>query len=199
MMTLVDKGILSGAENRPPMLEKDIPKKYSELSATEAIQADCDVKATNIILQGLPPEIQDYALWDVIENGDSWVSVPQTTQENGTSVTKMSILVTAEEKTNKKNDVKARGLLLMALPNEYKLTFSQYPDAKSMFTAIEIRFRVVWMNKPEVETMSINDLYNNFKNLAFMTAPRTSSTNDANIVILQVSAASPNPSYVLRV
>nr|GEV29590.1 integrase, catalytic region, zinc finger, CCHC-type, peptidase aspartic, catalytic [Tanacetum cinerariifolium] len=32
------------------------PKKYSELSATEAIQADCDVKPTNIILQGLPPE-----------------------------------------------------------------------------------------------------------------------------------------------
>nr|GEZ03297.1 hypothetical protein [Tanacetum cinerariifolium] len=30
------------------------PKKYSELSATEAVQADCDVKATNIILQGLP-------------------------------------------------------------------------------------------------------------------------------------------------
>nr|GEX47968.1 retrovirus-related Pol polyprotein from transposon TNT 1-94 [Tanacetum cinerariifolium] len=35
-------------------------KKYSELSPTEAIQADCDVKATNIILQGLPPEV--YAL-----------------------------------------------------------------------------------------------------------------------------------------
>nr|GEV33299.1 copia protein [Tanacetum cinerariifolium] len=36
------------------------PKKYSELSATEAIQADCNVKETNIILQGLPPEV--YAL-----------------------------------------------------------------------------------------------------------------------------------------
>nr|GEY05750.1 G2/mitotic-specific cyclin S13-7-like [Tanacetum cinerariifolium] len=35
-------------------------KKYSELSAAEAIQADCDVKATNIILQGLPLEV--YAL-----------------------------------------------------------------------------------------------------------------------------------------
>nr|GEV14162.1 hypothetical protein [Tanacetum cinerariifolium] len=35
-------------------------KKYSELSATEAIQSDCDVKATNIILQGLPPVV--YAL-----------------------------------------------------------------------------------------------------------------------------------------
>nr|GEX19523.1 hypothetical protein [Tanacetum cinerariifolium] len=36
------------------------PKKYSELSATKAIQADCDVKATNIIFQVLPPEV--YAL-----------------------------------------------------------------------------------------------------------------------------------------
>ncbi|GJS15746.1 hypothetical protein Tco_0410218 [Tanacetum coccineum] len=36
------------------------PKKYSELSHTEAIQADCDIKETNIILQGLPPEV--YAL-----------------------------------------------------------------------------------------------------------------------------------------
>nr|GFB04705.1 hypothetical protein [Tanacetum cinerariifolium] len=35
-------------------------KKYYESSTTEAIQADCDVKATNIILQGLPPEV--YAL-----------------------------------------------------------------------------------------------------------------------------------------
>nr|GEZ57846.1 UBN2 domain-containing protein [Tanacetum cinerariifolium] len=32
-------------------------KKYSELSTTKAIQADCDVKATNIILQGLPSEV----------------------------------------------------------------------------------------------------------------------------------------------
>nr|GEW28152.1 hypothetical protein [Tanacetum cinerariifolium] len=36
------------------------PKKYSELSATEAIQADCNVKATNIIFQGLLPKV--YAL-----------------------------------------------------------------------------------------------------------------------------------------
>nr|GEY98961.1 hypothetical protein [Tanacetum cinerariifolium] len=35
-------------------------KKYSELSTTEAIQANCDVKATNIILQGLSLEV--YAL-----------------------------------------------------------------------------------------------------------------------------------------
>ncbi|GKF96972.1 hypothetical protein Tco_0292793 [Tanacetum coccineum] len=32
-------------------------KKYDELSATEKIQADCDLKATNIILQGLTSDI----------------------------------------------------------------------------------------------------------------------------------------------
>nr|GEU47418.1 retrovirus-related Pol polyprotein from transposon TNT 1-94 [Tanacetum cinerariifolium] len=58
--------ILKSVENGPllwPSIEENRvtrPKKYSELSATEAIQADCDVKATNIILQGLPPEL--YAL-----------------------------------------------------------------------------------------------------------------------------------------
>nr|GEV91814.1 hypothetical protein [Tanacetum cinerariifolium] len=63
MTSLTDKAILLGADNRPPMLEKDMydsPKKYPGLSATEAIQADCDVKATNIILQGLLSEV--YAL-----------------------------------------------------------------------------------------------------------------------------------------
>ncbi|GKD41068.1 hypothetical protein Tco_1261275, partial [Tanacetum coccineum] len=191
----------------------------------------------------------------------------------------MSTPVTVEEKTKKKNDVKARGLLLMALPNEHQLTFSQYPDAKSMFAAIKTRFGgnaatkktqktllkqqyenfsatsaesldfifnrlqkivsrlailgvilaqedlnlkflsslppewnthvVVWMNKPEVKTMSIDDLYNNFKiveqkvkktvdtssdvqNLAFMTAPNSNSTNDPNTASSQVSAASPS-------
>ncbi|GJX16321.1 putative ribonuclease H-like domain-containing protein, partial [Tanacetum coccineum] len=89
-------------------------------------------------------QVQDYDLWEVIENGNSWVSVPQTAQENDTSVTKISCFatlpVTVEEKTNKKNDVKARSLLLMALPNEHQLTFSQYSNAKPMFAAIETRF-----------------------------------------------------------
>nr|GEV51861.1 retrovirus-related Pol polyprotein from transposon TNT 1-94 [Tanacetum cinerariifolium] len=42
------------------------PKKYSELSTTEAIQAECDVKGTNIILQGLPPEV--YALGESLRD-----------------------------------------------------------------------------------------------------------------------------------
>nr|GFB81823.1 hypothetical protein [Tanacetum cinerariifolium] len=78
MTTLADKAILSGADNRPPMLEKDMYDSWKSrmelymmnrqhgrmilesVENAEAIQADCDVKATNIILQGLPPEV--YAL-----------------------------------------------------------------------------------------------------------------------------------------
>nr|GEX58931.1 hypothetical protein [Tanacetum cinerariifolium] len=58
--------ILESVEHGPllwPTVEEDGVtrlKKYSELSTAEAIQADCDVKVINIILQALPPEI--YAL-----------------------------------------------------------------------------------------------------------------------------------------
>ncbi|GKB74374.1 hypothetical protein Tco_0935786 [Tanacetum coccineum] len=62
--------ILESVENGPliwPTIEENRvtrSKKYFELSATEAIQADCDVKATNIILQGLPPEERECKLYD---------------------------------------------------------------------------------------------------------------------------------------
>ncbi|GJZ58182.1 uncharacterized mitochondrial protein-like protein [Tanacetum coccineum] len=223
-------------------------------------------------------QIQDYALWEVIENGNSWVPIPVTTpSETGTSTaTKMTMPSTTEEKTCKKNDVKARSLLLMALPNEHQLTFDQYVDAQSMFAAIKARFGgneatkktqkallkqqyenfsasssesldsifnrlqrlvsrlailgvvtppedlnvkflrslpsewdthvVVWMNKPDFDTMGLDDLYNNFKiveqkvkksagasnddkNLAFVTTSGASSTNNINTVNPEVSTA----------
>ncbi|GJT93070.1 hypothetical protein Tco_1081915 [Tanacetum coccineum] len=84
-------------------------------------------------------QIHDYAPWEVIENGNSWVPIPETTPpKSGTSttITKMTLPATIEEKTCKKNDVKARSLLLLAL----QLTFDQYVDAQSMFAAIKARF-----------------------------------------------------------
>ncbi|GKB59740.1 hypothetical protein Tco_0915926 [Tanacetum coccineum] len=162
------------------------------------------------------------------------VPIPVTTPpETGTSTTiKMTLPATIEEKTCKKNDVKARSLLLMALPNEHQLTFDQYVDAQSMFAAIKARFGgneatkktqkallkqqslpsewdthvVVWMNKPDFDTMGLDDLYNNFKiveqkvkksagasnddkNLAFVTTSGASSTNNINTVNPEVSTA----------
>nr|GEZ73181.1 hypothetical protein [Tanacetum cinerariifolium] len=60
-------------------------KKYSKLFATKAIQADCDVKATDIILQALPSEI--YALVSTHKVAkDLWERIQMLMQ--GTSLTK---------------------------------------------------------------------------------------------------------------
>ncbi|GJU70084.1 hypothetical protein Tco_1256343 [Tanacetum coccineum] len=166
-------------------------------------------------------QIQDYALWEIIENDNSWVSVPQTAQENGTSVTKMYVPVTAEEKTNKKNDVKARSFLLMALPNEHQLTFSQYPDVKTIASSAEsldsifnkiqkIHSRLVILGaviaQEDLNLKNLSSLppewnthvkksvgaSSGAQNLAFMNALSTGNTNDANTASPQVSTASPN-------
>nr|GEU83175.1 ribonuclease H-like domain-containing protein [Tanacetum cinerariifolium] len=168
------------------------------------------------------------------ENGNSFKPVAQiTTNDAGTSTTLIPGPVITKEKAQKNNDVKARRMLLMALPNEHLMTFNQYKDAKSLFASIETIFGgneatkktqktllnqmyenfsatstesldsifnrlqkiisqlavlsefisqedlnmkflrsltyewnthvVVWRNKPDLDTMSIDDLYNNFK------------------------------------
>nr|GEU96414.1 integrase, catalytic region, zinc finger, CCHC-type, peptidase aspartic, catalytic [Tanacetum cinerariifolium] len=83
--------ILESVEQGPliwPMVEVEgvtRPKKYSKLSAAEAIQADCDIKATNIILQGLPPEV--YALVSTHKIAkELWERIQMLMQ--GTSLTK---------------------------------------------------------------------------------------------------------------
>ncbi|GJZ78314.1 hypothetical protein Tco_0642986, partial [Tanacetum coccineum] len=115
--TLAEYMIVSGADNRSPMLDKDLydswksrmelymqnrehgriilesvehgpliwptieenrvtrTKKYVELSTIEKNQADCDLKATNIILQGLPSDIYSFVnhhrvakdLWEKVQ------------------------------------------------------------------------------------------------------------------------------------
>ncbi|GJV28038.1 hypothetical protein Tco_1384486 [Tanacetum coccineum] len=60
-------------------------KEYVELTPAEAIQADCDIKAINIILQGLPTEI--YALMSQHRVAkDLWEKIKLLMQ--GTSLTK---------------------------------------------------------------------------------------------------------------
>ncbi|GKF05330.1 hypothetical protein Tco_0035998 [Tanacetum coccineum] len=56
--------ILDSVQNGPlvwptVVQEDDTTRKktYAKLSATEKLQADCDCKATNIVLQGLPPNV----------------------------------------------------------------------------------------------------------------------------------------------
>nr|GEX60267.1 hypothetical protein [Tanacetum cinerariifolium] len=103
MTSLVDKAILSSADNRPPMLKKDMYDSWKSrmelymlnrqhgrmilesVENIEAIQADCYVKATNIILQGIPPEV--YALVSTHKVAkELWERIQMLMQ--GTSLTK---------------------------------------------------------------------------------------------------------------
>ncbi|GKB45212.1 ribonuclease H-like domain-containing protein, partial [Tanacetum coccineum] len=79
-------------------------------------------------------QLQDYALWEIIEDGNSFKPVARTTTNaDGTSTSTIPGAVTAEEKIQKKNDLKARSILMMTLPSEHLLTFNQYMDAKTLF------------------------------------------------------------------
>ncbi|GJV59077.1 hypothetical protein Tco_1465177 [Tanacetum coccineum] len=163
---------------------------------------------------------------------------------------------TAEEKQDRRNEMKARGTLLMALLNKDQLKFHSYKDAKLLMEAIEKRYggnkeskkvqrtplllkqhilrnfagsssntmdqtfdrslpsewkthALIWRNKQEIETISLDDLYNNLKiyepeisgssstsqnpqNVAFVSSNSTnsnSSTNEADNTAYGVSAA----------
>ncbi|GJV37649.1 ribonuclease H-like domain-containing protein [Tanacetum coccineum] len=199
-------------------------------------------------------QLQDYALWEIIEDGNSFKPVARTTTNvDGTSTSIIPGAVTADEKIQKKNDLKAQSILMMTLPSEHLLTFNQYKDAKTLFEAIKARFGgneatkktqktllkqiqlailgenisqedlnfkflrrlpsewsmhvVVWRNKPDLGSISFDDLYNNFKiveqevkrsvisssnsssqNVAFVSTPI--STNDVNTSNVHVSTAS---------
>nr|GEX44239.1 hypothetical protein [Tanacetum cinerariifolium] len=93
MLSLVDNAILSGVDNRPPMLEKDMYDSWRSRMELymlnrqhgRMILESCDVKATNIILQALPPEI--YALVSTHKVAkDLWERIQMLMQ--GTSLTK---------------------------------------------------------------------------------------------------------------
>nr|GEW38604.1 ribonuclease H-like domain-containing protein [Tanacetum cinerariifolium] len=77
----------------------------------------------------------DYSLWEVILNGDSLAS---TRVIEG--VVQHVAPTTAEQRLARKNELKARGTLLMALPVKHQLKFNIHKDAKTLIEAIEKRF-----------------------------------------------------------
>nr|GFA73453.1 ribonuclease H-like domain-containing protein [Tanacetum cinerariifolium] len=77
----------------------------------------------------------DYSLWEVILNGDS--PVPTRLVKG---VAQPITPTTVEQKLARKNELKTRGTLLMALPDKHQLKFNSHKDAKSLMEAIEKRF-----------------------------------------------------------
>nr|GEY13980.1 ribonuclease H-like domain-containing protein [Tanacetum cinerariifolium] len=96
------------------------------------------------------------------KNGNSFNPAPQTTANaDGTYTLTIPCPVTTKEKAQKKNDVKVRSLLLMALPNEHLLTFNQYKDAKTLFESIQARFGGNDATKKTQKTL-LKHMYKNF-------------------------------------
>nr|GEU40765.1 hypothetical protein [Tanacetum cinerariifolium] len=133
---------------------------------------------------------EHYALWEVIEFGDSYTvpaNSPSTTTTDTTSgeagtKSGRTVTLTAEDMKKKKNDVKARTTLLLSLPDEHQLQFS----------------------KSDLDTMSLDDLYNHLKvyesevqkksepnsqNMAFISSAKHSSRNkDGNTACVPTSS-----------
>nr|GEY40326.1 hypothetical protein [Tanacetum cinerariifolium] len=77
----------------------------------------------------------DYSLCEVILNGDSPILTRVTE-----GVIQPVAPTTVEQRLAMKNELKARGTLLMALPDKHQLKFNIHKDAKTLMEAIEKQF-----------------------------------------------------------
>nr|GFA80686.1 ribonuclease H-like domain-containing protein [Tanacetum cinerariifolium] len=148
---------------------------------------------------------EHYALWEVIEFGDSYEALKDVSDtgsgSEGSAKTKgRTVAVTTEDMQKRRNDVKARTTLLLALPDEHQLRFSKYKTAQELWAAILktfggnkatkktkknqlkqqydnfkaegkemilapewLMYMIVWRNRSDLDTMSLDDLYNHLK------------------------------------
>nr|GFA73570.1 ribonuclease H-like domain-containing protein [Tanacetum cinerariifolium] len=139
----------------------------------------------------------DYSLWEVILNGDSLV--PTRIVEG---VVQPVAPTTAEQKLARKNELKACGTLLIALPEKHQLKFNSHKDAKTLMEAIEKRFgldqihdrlqklthTLIWRNKPDLEDKSLDDLFNSL-NIYETEVKHSSSTSTESHNLAFVSSS----------
>nr|GEY30869.1 putative reverse transcriptase domain-containing protein [Tanacetum cinerariifolium] len=131
--TLAEYMILSGADNRSPMLDKDLTKKYAELSVAKKIQVGCDIKAINIILQGLPADIYSLVNHHKVAK-DLWKRVQLLMQ--GTSLTKQERECKLYDAFDKFTYIKGETL------HKYYLSFTQLINDMNIYNMRIKRFQV---------------------------------------------------------
>nr|GEX61611.1 hypothetical protein [Tanacetum cinerariifolium] len=112
----------------------------------------------------------DNSLWEVILNGDS--PVPTRIVEG---VAQPVAPTTIEHKLARKNELKACGTLLMALPDKHQLKFNSHKDAKTLMEAIEKHFGGNTETKKVQKTL-LKQQFENFFG---------SSSEDVNLMFLR--------------
>nr|GEX16030.1 hypothetical protein [Tanacetum cinerariifolium] len=108
-----------------------------------------------------------YALWEVIEFGDSYKAPPEETSKGPASESSAkkkgrNVVITTEDMHKRRNDVKARTTLLLALPDEHQLRFSKYETAKELWEAILKTFGGNEATK-KTKKNQLKQQYGNFK------------------------------------
>nr|GEY24921.1 integrase, catalytic region, zinc finger, CCHC-type, peptidase aspartic, catalytic [Tanacetum cinerariifolium] len=142
------------------------PRKYSELTPEEALQADYDVKATNIILWGLPNEI--YALVSHHKvTKDIWERIQLLMQ--GTSLTNQERECKLYDEFNKfaynkgetLRDFYLRFLLLLNDLNIYNVKLEQFQVNTKFFNSLPLEWikfvidvKIVWdLHTPNIDQL----------------------------------------------
>nr|GEX89071.1 hypothetical protein [Tanacetum cinerariifolium] len=108
-------------------------KKYAELSAVEKIQVDCDMKATNIILQGLPADIYSLVNHHRVAK-DLWERVQLLMK--GTSLTKQERECKLYDAFDKFTHIKVESL------HTYYLRFTQLINDMNIYKMKMEQFQV---------------------------------------------------------
>nr|GEW96998.1 hypothetical protein [Tanacetum cinerariifolium] len=118
-------------------LESTLDDEISAMKVEELVEDgmkanmdDCKVDTAAEVTKEIT--LSDYSLWEVILNGDS----PSPTRIVD-GVVQIIAPTTAEQRLAKKNELKARGTLLMALSDKHQLKFNIHKDAKTLMEAIE--------------------------------------------------------------
>ncbi|GKB48761.1 hypothetical protein Tco_0899514 [Tanacetum coccineum] len=144
-------------------------------------------------------EYIDNDVWKVIQNGNSKKRI--STGKDG--VVRILPPVSAAEIHAVEKERKARTILLMAIPKEHPRRFHGMDDAKEIWEAIRTRFGDLcpaWSNlamtirtKPDVDTLSIDDFYNNLRVFEQeFTSTSKSSASAQNVAFVSHSKSSTN-------
>ncbi|GKA41406.1 reverse transcriptase domain-containing protein, partial [Tanacetum coccineum] len=99
----------------------------------------------------------DYGLWEVIVNGDA----PAVVASASTGAESPIPPKTTKQKLARKNELKAKSTLLLAIPDEHLLKFHEVKDAKTLWEAIKTRFRGNKESKKMQKTI-LKQQYENF-------------------------------------
>nr|GEU68819.1 hypothetical protein [Tanacetum cinerariifolium] len=99
----------------------------------------------------------DYALWEVIVNGDSLASIVSVSGGAEVAIPPK----TTEQKIAKKNEFKAKSTMLLAIPDEHLLNFHRIKNAKNLWEEIKTRFEGNKESK-KIQNTIIKKQYENF-------------------------------------